>query len=239
MNFKAAVVPAVLGILVALPPFTSAEENCPRPRLISVTGTAEINVAPDEVILSLAIESRDRDLNLAKSQNDARMKKVLSLAHNAGLEDKQIQTSALTMGPDYSEEKIPKLLGYEVTQQIVITLKDVTKYDGLMTRLLEAGINHVNGVWFQVHDPRKYREDVRLRAIHAAKEKAAAMANELGQTITKPWDISEQNDWSSTRFPANSVVNGVRDRDASQGESTVAPGQITIRASVNVSFQLE
>jgi uncharacterized protein YggE len=216
----------------------SAQENVPRPRLISVVGTAEINVAPDEVILSLSVESRDKVLTAAKQQNDASAKKVMALASDVGIGAKDIRTSALRMNPMYSDDRSPRFLDYEVSQRIVITLRDLTKYETLMTRLLEAGITRVNGISFEVDRTRTYKDEARTKALQAAKEKAVAMAAELGQTVGKPWEISEQNsDNPYNGMLANSISSN--SERAEPQESTVAPGQVTISASVRVSFQLE
>src|SRR3979411_513364 len=91
-------------LLAASVALCTAQECGPRPRLISVTGTSEVNVAPDQVVLSLGVESRDKDLSVAKTQGDARTKKVLRLARDAGVEPKDIETSTLRMGAEYSEE---------------------------------------------------------------------------------------------------------------------------------------
>jgi uncharacterized protein YggE len=90
------------GMLV---PVAGAQENFVHPRIVSVTGTAEIKVPPDEVQLTLGIDSHDKDLAVAKASNDQRTKKLMALAHTAGLEAKNIQTSALTMGPEYTEDE--------------------------------------------------------------------------------------------------------------------------------------
>jgi uncharacterized protein YggE len=215
----------------------AAEDCCPRTRLISVSGISEVSSPPDEAILRLAVETRDKDLRIAKSQNDKNARKVIALAQKMGVDQKDIQTSELSMGAQYSEEKVPRMLGYEVSQTIAITLKDISKYDKLMTGLLEAGITRVHGVDFNVAEPRKFRDEARSKAIRAAKEKAAAMASELGQTIGKPWEISEQNEVGTLFTRANSygMVAGVPESES----STVAPGQVTFKVSVRVSFQLE
>ena len=197
MNRKIIAVFGVSLLFIASAALSAAQECGPRPRLISVTGTSEVNVAPDQVVLSLGVESRDKDLSVAKIQGDARTKKVLRLARDAGVEPKDIETSNLRMGAEYSEEKVPKFLGYAVSQTTTITLKDLSKYESLMTKLLEAGINRVNGINFGVSETRKYREEARSKAIRAAKEKAVAMAADLGQTVGKPWDISEESGWNA------------------------------------------
>jgi len=81
---------AVFTFCMALAPSLPAQDNFNHPRFISVTGTAEIKVAPDEVALTLAVDSRDKDLSVAKADNDQRIKKVLSIAHAAGVESKNI-----------------------------------------------------------------------------------------------------------------------------------------------------
>jgi uncharacterized protein YggE len=237
MNRKIIAVFGVSLLFIASAALSAAQECGPRPRLISVTGTSEVNVAPDQVVLSLGVEARDKDLGVAKSQNDARIKKVFGLARDAGVEPKDIETSTLRMGAEYSEEKVPKFLGYSVSQTTTITLKDLSKYESLMTKLLEAGINRVNGINFGVSETRKYRDEARSTAIRAAKEKAVAIAADLGQTVGKPWDISEESGWNAYQYTANSFSTDKATRDSD--ESTIAPGQLTIRASVKVSFQLE
>jgi uncharacterized protein YggE len=147
---------AVVAIMFSgmLVPVAVAQQNCMHPRIISVTGTAEIKVPPDEVQLTLGIDSHDKDLVVAKASDDQRIKKLMALAHTAGIEAKNIQTSALTMGPEYSEEKIPKLLGYQVAQTVTVTLTDLSKYEDLMTSFLKVGVNRVDGIVFVVADPK-------------------------------------------------------------------------------------
>ena len=210
------------------------------PRIISVTGTAEIKVLPDEVTLTLGVDSHDKDLANARATNDSSIKKLLSLAHNAGVEAKNIQTSALSMGPEYSEERIPKLLGYQVSQTVVLTLKDISKYERLLTDALKAGVNRVDRINFAVSDPKKYNDEARLKAIKAARDKATAMAAELGQTVGKPWEVTEMEyDGSTNLISANFYKNAYMAKLPLQSESPLAGGEVTISALVRVSFQLE
>jgi uncharacterized protein len=232
----AAITPLVL--LQAMP--AAGQEPCPRQRLVSVNGTAEINVAPDEAILSVGFDSHDRELAAAKAQNDSRVKKALAVAHEAGIDEKDIQTSALSLGPNYCEEKIPKLFGYDASQTITLTLRGLSRYEALMTNLLQAGVNRVDGVQFRVSDPRKFKDEARSQAIRAAREKAAAMAAELGQSLGKPWEIAELGQEEPYAINAIQYSAGLRERNAFTIEQTpLASGQVSIRALVRISFQLE
>lgn len=218
-----------------------AQDNCPRPRQITAIGTFETTVPPDEVLLALGIETHDKDLTVAKANNDSIAKKVLSLAHTAGIEAKNIQTSALNMGPEYSEERVPKLIGYKVSQAISFRLTDLSQYEDLMTASLKAGANRVYGISFTLTDPKKYKEEARLKAIQAAREKASTMAAELGQKLGLPLEVFEGGGSDSLDLP----VNGRNFMDLAMVEPgvgaqpTIAGGVVTIRASVRVTFQLE
>jgi uncharacterized protein len=244
MTAKMASAFALLIFSLSIVPSIFAQENCIRPREITVNGTSEIKVPPDEVILALGVESRDKDLAVAKANNDTVVKKVLALAHSAGVEPKNIKTSALNMGPNYSEERIPKLFGYQVSQTISVTLTDVSKYENLMTESLRAGANQVYGITFRVAEPAKYKEEARLKAIRAAREKATSMAAELGEKLAKPLNVVEEGSSDfpyQGRLPAN-VQNSMDLATPEQGigaEPTVAEGVVTIRATVRITFQLE
>jgi uncharacterized protein YggE len=237
MKSKLARAAVVVTLFTTPIPSLLAQDNCGHPRIISVTGNAEIKVAPDEVSLMLGVDSHDKDLAVAKLDNDKRIKKLLTLAHAAGADSKNIKTSALTMGPEYSDEKIPKLLGYQVSQTVAVTLTDLSKYEDLMTNFLRTGVNRVDGINFFVADPKKYREEARLKAVQAAREKAVAMAGQLGQTVGKTWEVTEEPDIDAQDVTAN--FNTRYKMPMQQEQSTVAGGEVTIRALVRVSFQFE
>lgn len=226
----------ILGFYLMLVPSIRAQSAFNHPRIISVTGDAEIKVAPDEVTLTMGVDSHDKDLAIAKAENDKRIRRLLSLARAAGVDSKNIQTSALTMGPEYSDEKIPKLLGYEVSQTVSVTLTDLSRYEDLMIRSLDAGVNRVDGINFFVADPKKYREEAQLNAVEAAHEKAVAMAGQLRQTVGVPWEITEETDLNAD---VNSLDNTRYKLAMPQVEPTVAGGEVTIRATVQISFLLE
>lgn len=197
------------------------------------------------MILTLGVESRDKDLGVAKANNDSSAKKVLALARNASIEPKNIQTSALTMGPEYSEERIPKFLAYRVSQTIAITVTDLSKYEDLMTGALKAGVNQVYGVSFTLADPKKYRQEAHLKAIRAAREKATAKAAELGEKLAKPLGVDQEGDSDfepRDRFVFAAGRNQMDQAIPGAGEgldATIAGGDVTVRAFVRVTFQLE
>ena len=210
----------------------------PEPRLITVTGDADVRVAPDEVILTLGVETWDKDLNKAKSEHDQRVQKVLKIAQKFNIEDKHVQTDQISIEPRYAQQwEHRKFVGYFVRKNVVFTLRDTSKFEDILSSALEAGANYVHGVQFRTTELRKYRDEARALAIKAAKEKADALAKELGQKVGKPHMIREDQAGWGGAMAQNYVFTGYEGQP--QAQSTIALGQINVNARVTVSFELE
>ncbi len=229
--------------LALLPSLALAAE--PTPRTITTTGNADVRVAPDEIEISLGIETKDKNLGQAKRSNDERLQRVMGVLRNLKIEPKHIQTDYVSIDPDYNSDRT--LIAYWVRKNIAVILKDTSKFDALMAQTLEAGINHVHSVQLRTTELRKHRDRARIMAIHAAQEKAVALAKELGQKVGKPHTINEggggwhsPGGWWGGRWgmQAQNVVQN--QEGGGSGESGgLALGQITVSASVTVTFELE
>jgi uncharacterized protein YggE len=135
-----------------------------------------------------------------------------------------------------------------VRKTIVIKLKDLSKFDSLLTEALDLGANYVLGIQFRTTELRKHRDEARGLAIRAAQEKAIALAGELGETVGAPRTIYEQqggwrssyNAWWEPRWGGGMAQNVIQETGAGAlpAESGVAPGQITVNARVTVNFEL-
>jgi len=213
-------------------------------RLITVTGSSEVRVVPDEVILTLGIETDDIDISVAKQENDRIAREVMIVAKGFGIEERYIQTDYINIEPRYEDYyDYKEFHGYFIMNTIVITIKDIEKLEDIMTAVLEKGVNYIYGVDFRTSELREHRDKARLMAIRAAREKAEALAGELDQNIGKPISIYENQDYWYSGY--NSYWNGgmyqnsmAYDGYATETEGPIAPGEINITASVTVSFEL-
>jgi hypothetical protein len=242
---------AALALIFSLSAWTGNQMELAEPGIITVTGEAEVRVVPDEVILTLGVETWDEYLKSAKSQNDERVKEVLRIAQAYGVEARHIQTDHISIEPRYEDNYEKKdLIGYFVRKTIVITLKDISKFDDLLTSVIDADVNYVHGIQFRTTELRKHRDEARALAIKAAQEKANALAGELGQSVGRPRTINEEqagwwswyNSWWGAGWGNNMSQNVIQEAGGSSSTSddgTIAPGQITVNARVNVSFELE
>ncbi len=240
---------AVIGYLLIPVDSSVFAEESPDLSLITVTGDAEVRVVPDEVILTLGVETWNQDLSAAKNENDQKVQKIIEFAKNQKVEEKHIQTDHISIEPRYSDQwEHRKFIGYFVRKTIAITLKDTSKFEKLLSGVLEAGANYVHGIQFQTTELRKHRDEARALAIKAAQEKAVALAKELGQKVGRLHTIQEgrvgwwsgYGSWWGARWGGAMAQNIIQNVPSStETESSVALGQIKVNANVTVSFELE
>ena len=219
------------------------------PRLITTTGEAEVLVIPDEVVLTLGVETSNKQLRLAKQENDAIVAKVLAAAEARGVAAKYLQTDQISIEPRYRDNYEQRdFVGYFVRKTIVITLKDISAFDAVLTDALEAGAGYVHGIQFRTTELRKHRDAARALAIRAAQEKAVALAQELGQEVGQPHDIREDQSqwwsWYNTGWGGGASMlmqNVIQEGGGTPvgTEGTLAPGQISVTAKVTVSFEMK
>jgi uncharacterized protein len=216
---------------------------------ISVTGEAVVKVVPDEVLLTLGVETYHRELSVAKSRNDKRVKDVIEMVQQFGIQSKHIQTDYIGIQPHYESGYYPeKIEGYFVRKTLVITLRNIEVFEALLTAVTEAGTTNVQGIDFRTTELRKYRDQARALAVGAAREKAQAMAGELDAEVGSPTLVQENKvywrswygGWWGYRqdgMSQNVIQNA--GNPSPEIDGAFAPGQISVSASVNVVFELQ
>jgi uncharacterized protein YggE len=244
------VISVLLLVVFGITGWTQEPSEAEETGQISVTGEAEIRVVPDEVILTLGVETWDKNMGIAKGQNDAIVARIFALADDHAIAPEHVQTDYVSIEPrfrnGYYEER--DFIGYFVHKTLVITLRDLERFEDLLADALEAGVNYVHGIQFRTTELRKHRDEARALAIRAAKEKAEALAGELGQEVGDPKMIQEvqsswwsgYNSWWGSRWGNGMSQNVIQEMGAGAftGDGSLAPGQISVTARVSVTFQL-
>lgn len=225
----------ILLYLAGFPPNVDAGA----PRLITVLGEAEVRVVPDEVIITMAVETDDPVLTVAKEANDARVREIIGLAAEFGVGAQEIQTGQLSIEPRYRDSYEKKeFIAYFVRKRITVHLKDLSKYEDLLSSLLAAGVNYIEGIQFQCSDLERYQKQAQAEAVQAAQAKAVRLAAELGREIGAPHLIQEEG----TDFYPVGAKRYTALQDFGLGPetaSTLAPGVLSVRSAFTVSFALE
>jgi uncharacterized protein YggE len=235
-----ATAPLPLLLLVLLTAAPAAAQEKREPPHVTVTGEAEMNIAPDEVVFDVTLQAFHKELKLAKTQVDERLKGLIGLARKHGVAESDTQTDYVKVDPRFKSGNDTKaFLGYWVRKDLVFTLRDVKRAEGLLSELLDFGVWRINSISFQTSQMRKYRDQARALAMKAAQEKAAALAGAVGQKIGKALTIEEDVPGRAGTPNFASNVVSVDRSDATESEGTLALGLIKISARVTVKFELE
>ena len=221
------------------------------PNGVSVSGDAEVNVVPDRVTILLGVETRNKNLNEASSQNDSLIRQVLAAGRNLEVNASDIQTDFIHVDLAYQNNDSTVVDYYKVTKEVQIVLKNVANFENLVSAVLHAGANHIYGIDFSTSELRKYRDQARALATKAAIDKANDLAVAAGMKVVgKPTSLSTYSygGGSSYRFccgysyggnMAQNVVQNQVGAGDSGADSTVALGKIAVYASVTMTFQMQ
>src|SRR4026208_2330959 len=144
-------------------------------KLVTVTGEATVAVAPDTAIIRIGVTSQDKTAREAGEVNAKQMTAVLAAIKDAGIADRDIQTSRLSLQPQYDANKsgTARLTGFQATNQVTIRIRDIDKLSAVLDRAIGAGANEMSGIEFVVSEQSKLLDQERDDAtMDAAPEDA-------------------------------------------------------------------
>lgn len=240
---------ALTALLLAIAGPASAQvvqetDNRPVPS-IHVSGTAEVRVVPDEVHLTIGLESRHKALDVAKAGNDQAVAATMKFLKESGIEAKDIQTDYINVRTEYENNSRSEHEKFFVASRALgIRIRKIGDFEKLLTGVLRSGANSVQGIDFRTTESRKHRDQARKLAIKAAREKAEALAGELGAKVGKPLVIREvaAPGWEFGVANLKTFNNSQAMAQAPAGDGDheeLAVGQISVSATVQVTFALE
>lgn len=214
--------------LAALPILSASAHAAERS--ITVTGEATVSVAPDNANIRLGVTSQGKNAREASEANARQMTNVLAAIKEAGVADRDVQTSRLSLQPQYEQGKAgpARLLGFQVTNQVTIRIRDIDKFPGILDRAIAAGANEMSGIEFVVSEQSKLLDQARDDAVSDARRKAELYAKAAGVKLGPVTSISEEGS-----SPPRPVVQAMR-----ASAVPVAPGEQLLRAAVSVTFEL-
>ena len=191
---------ATLAFLAAAAPTVSqvalADDKEPPKRTITMSGKGTVKSAPDKVTVSAGVESQAPTANDALAKNTAAMTKVVDALKSAGIDPKDIQTTDISVNPQYEDrdddKKPPRIVGYDVNNMVYVTMRDTARIGAVLDQLVQAGSNSIGGVYFSVDKPEELEKEARKLAIEDAIAKAKLYAEVTSAELGAVQTISEQ-----------------------------------------------
>jgi uncharacterized protein YggE len=228
MRHRASIVAIALALFAA-----PALAQTALPPAISVTGEATMSVAPDQAQVDGGVTSDAKTAREASDANNAAMGKVLLALKGAGIDEKDFQTSRLSLQQKYTPDRSgpSTVVGYRASNRVTIRVRDVTRIANVIDTLVGAGANDIGGINFMVSQASKLLDDARTQAVADARRKAEIYAKAAGVTLGAPLSISEEGSAPRPVFRAKMA--------AEMAAAPVAQGEEALSISVNVSWAIK
>jgi uncharacterized protein YggE len=212
-----------------------AETPADFPSAISVTGEASISVPPDLASVDAGVATDAKTAREASEANNAAMAKVLAALKAANIEAKDVQTSRLSLQPQYAPNRSgpSPIVGYRASNRVTVRIRDVSKVAGVIDTLVGAGANDIGNVNFEVSQASKLLDDAREKAVADARRKAEIYAKAAGVTLGVPLSISEGGG------PQPMLRAKMAAPIAAAAPTPIAQGEETLSVSVSVTWAIK
>jgi hypothetical protein len=212
------------------------------PATLSLEGSASIAVPPDAALVTIGVVSEGKTARDALAENTKALQTVVDELKAAGLPDKDLQTSNLSIQPVYATRKrndgrdVPEIVGYSVNNTLTARVAPVGKVGPLLDVMVRQGANRLNGIDFVVDNTNRRLDEARAAAMADAKRKAEIYASGAGVKLGRVLSISEGAFYQP---PSPKLMRGA----AMMAEAAPAPvpiqgGEETLSARVSVVWEI-
>jgi uncharacterized protein YggE len=208
----------------------------PRGATVRVRGEGMIEVAPEAATISVGVLVSEPNQKKAREEAAARAGAVIAAVKEAGIPDRDIQTSNYSVSPQRnfdSKGKPIAIVGYDVRNTISVTVRDLDQLPATLDAAMAASANQVSGPDFFILHPEAAEDEARRLAMASARRRAEVLAATAGRTLGAVRSIVE----GDSRAPAPRMA--LMARAAPMDTATpVEAGTERIMASVEVTWEL-
>ena len=204
------------------------------PALLTLSATSEVQAAPDIASIGAGVVTQAADAQTALASNSEKMVRVVAALRKAGIAERDIQTSGLNVQPQfrYEQNQPPALTGFQASNRVQVTLRDVKSTGRVIDALVKEGANQIDGPEFRISNPEPLLDRARAEAVAKARARADLYANAAGLSVKR---ITAINEGFEQRPPMPMPRMMAMEASAAP---PVAPGEVALSATVTMAFEL-
>lgn len=236
MKYRIAIITAIVILLALTAVGTVSAADTSTDHTITASGTGSVIGTPDRAQISLAVETENPDVKIAQAGNAVIMTRVMDALTAAGIPKDGLKTTGYNIYPVYDDAKLPlgqKIKAYHVTNTLTVTLHDVNRTGEVIDIGVANGINQASSIQFLLSD--EQAQVLRTEALKEATARAGAdartVASALGVTISSVKTVDVGGGYTPVLFQ-----NYARSEAANGASSPIQPGDITVTATVTVTY---
>ena len=202
---------------------------------LDVNATGEVTRVPDVAIISAGVVSRSTTATGALQDTANRMSRALAALKRAGIEDRDIQTSNVSLNPEYRyvENQPPQLVGYTASNTVTVRFRDVRNSGKILDALVAQGSNQINGPTLSVDKPESALDEARNKAIAIGRARAELYARSLGLRVVRVVSVNE----SGGSYPVPPPMPMYARADMAQAKTSIEPGEQKLQVNLAMTFE--
>lgn len=195
--------------------------------------TGEVTRVPDVAVISAGVVSRSATASGALQDAAGRMRRVLDALKRAGLADRDIQTSNLSLNPEYRypQNAEPQLTGYTANNMVTIRFRDIRSSGKILDALVGEGANQINGPNLVVDNPASALDEARAQAVAKGKTRAELYARSMGMRVARLVSVAEQG--------GNGAIVPMVQAMAKRADTTIEAGEQKLQVNLSMTFELQ
>ncbi|SDG48652.1 SIMPL domain-containing protein [Pelagibacterium luteolum] len=211
---------------------------------ITLTGTGVVRAVPDMATINTGVTTQAETALEALDANSEAMADLVSALREAGLEDRDIQTSDFTVTPQYvySDQRDdsgytlpPEIQGYQVSNSVTIIVRDLEGLGSVLDRAVTVGANTINGISFDVEDASELETKARELAVADAIAKAETYAVAADFTLGSIESIRE----ADQQMPPQPMYRAAMAEMAADSSVPVEAGELAFSVTTTISWSIE
>jgi uncharacterized protein len=238
MKSKALPFIAALSCTFWLSGLASAAE-AERPRTVSVSGQGEVQAEPDRALVTLGVESRKPKLEEARADVARTVDAVLKLTRDLKIDQKLVRSTRVNVQPEYNWDNNARertLIGYFVSRQIEIDLRDLDKLGQLLERATDLGVNQLGDPRLDSSKRRELEREALAKAVEDARANADTVARASGGKLGVARTISANSGVVAPPMPQMRMK--AMAAEASDASQTYQSGQMSFTGTVQIEYDL-
>jgi hypothetical protein len=202
---------------------------------LQISAHGEVKLPPDQAMITLGVETTASTAAQAMGANAEKMNRVVAALKAAGVADRDIQTDQLSLSPQYAyaEGQSPRLTDYQASNQVTVTVNDLTRLGRLTDAVVGAGATNVSGISFGLANPVAAENTARVAAVKSLEDKARLYADAAGYRIGRLVNLSEGGG-TEVQVARPMAMMAARNVAA----TPVAAGEVDVRVDVQGIFEL-
>ena len=203
---------------------------------LDISATGEVTRVPDLAVISAGVVARSTTAAAALQETADKMERVITALKRAGVDDRDIQTSSVSLNPEYRypENQSPQLTGYSASNQVTVRFRDIRNSGKVLDALVAVGANQINGPTMTIEHPEAALDEARTRAIAQGRARAELYARALGMNVARVVSVSEGGGYYAPPPPPPAPMMASAERSYTK----IEPGEQKLQVSLSMVFEL-